>query len=180
MAVSIIGGSERVAPSLKLVAEAEFEDFAPANSNCEAGCCINVFVQNRLYMRLYDNHLETNVPFAPQGCCTTSEDCISDRVTVYHYDQQVRVINKTSQRAHTLTHAHTYTKRLNTSTHTLLAKLSLFYFFSQFEWDCAAAAVPRRAAALQLFLRQIQIDAVQKACSGTAKSCTRHPAIAGI
>lgn len=80
-----IGSSNRVAPSTKLIAEMEYELYAPAKSPIFT-CCISPAMQSRMYARIYDNHLEINQPI-DACCCCSSEECVVDRVKVYKFDK---------------------------------------------------------------------------------------------
>ena len=105
MATRLHGTSKYMAPgNAALIAEAEFEDFAPGLAHdpvCEflltyplsaaapcicCGCIVSPDQKARTYARVYENKLEVNYPLAP-FCCLTSELCINDRIKVWYYDK---------------------------------------------------------------------------------------------
>lgn len=70
-----------------LIAEAEFQEWAPLPCVCNKPC-ISTFQQQRMYARVYDSKYEINMPIAPLGCCTVNENCIHDWTTVMYFDRQ--------------------------------------------------------------------------------------------
>ena len=69
----------------RLVAEANHRDFAPCPCICFQ-CCVGDQQRARTYVRVYENRLETNYPYAP-WCCFTPEYCIVDHVMTYYFDK---------------------------------------------------------------------------------------------
>ena len=68
----------------RLVAEAEFENFAPKTCIC-CQQCVGDQQRARTFARVYENRLEVNTPWAP-WCCWTPEYCITDQVQVHYFD----------------------------------------------------------------------------------------------
>jgi len=80
------GSSKYMSPgNAALVAEAEFQDFAPACCSIFA-CMVPDDQKARTYARVYENKLEANYPFAP-FCCATTELCIVDNIHTYYFDK---------------------------------------------------------------------------------------------
>jgi hypothetical protein len=82
----IHGTSKYMSPgNATLIAEAEFQDFAPACCSLFA-CLIPDDQKVRTYARVYENKLEVNYPIAP-FCCLTTELCIGDRIQTFYFDK---------------------------------------------------------------------------------------------
>eukprot|EP00657_Telonema_sp_P-1_P012908 TRINITY_DN97_c0_g1_i1.p1 TRINITY_DN97_c0_g1~~TRINITY_DN97_c0_g1_i1.p1 ORF type:complete len:244 (-),score=51.60 TRINITY_DN97_c0_g1_i1:125-856(-) len=71
----------------KILARAEFQDFAPACCVC-CSCCVRDIVRKRMYAFVGENRLEMNIPIGTCGCLTSSDYCVFDRIFVYYFDKQ--------------------------------------------------------------------------------------------
>jgi len=69
----------------KLLAEADYTDFAPATINF-LSFLNSPYEQARTYFRVWDNRIEMNTPIAPFCCLTATSNCVTDSVTTYYYD----------------------------------------------------------------------------------------------
>ena len=80
------GDSEYILPKLgDVIAEAEYQPYAPATSIC-CVCCVAPGQRDRMYMRVYENRIDVNEPFAP-CCCCTQEICLVDNAYTAYYDK---------------------------------------------------------------------------------------------
>jgi hypothetical protein len=50
-------------------------------------CCNSRHQQARTYFQVWDNRIEFNKPCSCYLCCTTSEKCVGDKVTVRYFDR---------------------------------------------------------------------------------------------
>jgi len=84
--MSIHGTSKYLSHGVTLLAEAEFQDFAPCPCICLA-CCTNSAQQARTYFQVWDNRIEWNSPCPLFGCITCSELCVVDCVGAVYFDR---------------------------------------------------------------------------------------------
>ncbi|CAB9519817.1 expressed unknown protein [Seminavis robusta] len=84
---SVYGTSKYFTPTqgARLVAEAEFYNFAPCHCVCYE-FCVNEKMRKRTYVRIYENRTESNLPWAPFFCCS-DERCMEDNVQVLFFDR---------------------------------------------------------------------------------------------
>jgi hypothetical protein len=80
------GSSPYISHGVSLLAEAEFQSFAPQLCVC-LGCLNSSYAQSRTYVQIWDNRYEANKPCAPFLCCTSDEQCVMDRVGVKYFDR---------------------------------------------------------------------------------------------
>ncbi|CAB9505667.1 expressed unknown protein [Seminavis robusta] len=83
----IYGTSRYLSPAAgpQLIAEAEFEEFAPCSCVCYK-FCVNDKLRKRTYVRVYENRVESNIPFNP-WCCLSDERCIVDAPRILFFDK---------------------------------------------------------------------------------------------
>ena len=84
---SIYGTSKYLTPArnARLVAEADFEDFAPCSCILYK-CFVHDKIRKRTYVRAYENRIEANVPYNP-CCCWGDERCMVDSTRVFYFDK---------------------------------------------------------------------------------------------
>jgi hypothetical protein len=70
----------------KLVAHADFFEFAPMPCIC-CHFLNNELVQERAYIRIWDNRVEINRPFSPLCCLTMWDSCVTDCISVNYFDK---------------------------------------------------------------------------------------------
>lgn len=84
--MAAFGTGKGIASPDQLITEVEFEDFAPTRCVC-LGCLYPDVARARMYVRIYENRTESNVPIAPFCCLTIMDECVFDMVRVTYFDR---------------------------------------------------------------------------------------------